>query len=128
MKNLVTLNLKYLMEGREDDLQEDMEKFVDNLISVAKNLNENSGFISSECFEEYIDDLVSKYPNGKYMVNLCGEVAWGLEYFDENGKKKRGNENKVRLKLNRELGYAYHKAAEIYDVWKEFIKCEGKDD
>lgn len=116
------------MEGREDDLQEDMEKFVDDLISVCKDLNENSGSIYSECFEEYIDDLVSKYPNGKYMVNLCGEVAWGLEYFDENGKKKRGDENKVRLKLNRELGYAYHKAAEIYDMWKEFIKCEGEDD
>ena len=50
MKNLVTLNLKYLMEGREDDLQEDMEKFVDDLISVCKDLNENSGSISSECF------------------------------------------------------------------------------
>ena len=75
------------MEGREDDLQEDMEKFVDNLISVAKDLNENSGSISSGYVEDYIDNLVSKYPNGKYMVNLCGEVAWGLEYFDENGKK-----------------------------------------
>lgn len=43
---------------------------------------------------------------------------------------KKGFEmkNKVRLKLNRELGYAYHKAVEIYDVWKEFIKYEGKDD
>ena len=36
MKTLIALNLKYLMEGREDDLQEDMEKFIDNLIFVAK--------------------------------------------------------------------------------------------
>lgn len=119
MRNLVTLNLKYLMEGREDELQEDMEKFVDDLISVCKDLNEDSRFISSGCTEDYIDDLVSKYPNGRYMVNLCGEVLWGIEYF---------NENKVRLKLNRKLGYAYHKAVEIYEVLKEFVIFEGKND
>ena len=40
MKNLVTLNFKYLMEGREDDLQEDMEKFVDDLDDEILSLKE----------------------------------------------------------------------------------------
>lgn len=127
MKTLIALNLKYLMEGREDDLQEDMEKFVDNLISVAKNLNENYGSKVCGYVEDYIDNLVSTYPNSKYIAHLSLKVAWYFKYT-ENGKEKHRDENEVRLKLNRELGCAYHKALEVYDVWKEFIKCEGKDD
>ena len=76
MKNLVTLNLKYLMEGREDDLQEDMEKFVDDLIYLAKELDKKRGtFIDDDALDYYIEKLVIGYPNANFLENLIEEVA-----------------------------------------------------
>ena len=58
------------MEGHGEDFQDAIEKIVEDLISVCKNLNEKK----SGCSEEYFDDLASKYSNGSYMVYLCGEI------------------------------------------------------
>lgn len=106
MENLVTLNFKYIMEGREDDRLFDMMDFVDNLISVAKvKIKENPQFSSPEAYEDYDKALVSGYPNGRYMESLIDEVAAEFLYFNEDGGEeyKKVFEEQIRRRLRRRI-------------------------
>ena len=112
MKTLIALNLKYLMEGREDALQEDMKEFVDNLIYLAEKLNEKSGtFIDDEALDYHIEKMVIGYPNANFLEDLIEEVALDIIYG--------GGEEKVRLRINNKLKAAYEDAKKIYENMKQ---------
>ena len=124
MKNFVTLNFKYFWEGREDDLQEDMKEFADNLIYLAGELNKKSGsFIDDDALDYYLENLVMGYPNANFLEDLIEEVALDLY---ENG------EEKTRKKINDELRATYKDAKKIYENMKQYeledlIKEFGND-
>lgn len=131
MKNLVTLNFKYIMEGREDDRLFDMLDFIENLISVAKTkIKENPQFSSPEAYEEYDKTLVSGYPNGRYMEPLIDDVAADFIYFNEDGGEeyKKVFEEQIRRRLRRRIDNAYYRAKNIYEkVEKELDREFGND-
>lgn len=121
MKNLVTLNFKYIMEGREKDRPTAMDVFVFDLISAAKKLSENNtSFASPEAYEDYIDDLVSDCLEGEYMIGLIDDVAFNL--------KEGGDEDEIYLNLHRRVDNAYIKVKEIFKKVKDELEWEFGND
>ena len=131
MKNLVTLNFKYIMEGREDDRLFDMLDFIENLISVAKTkIKENPQFSSPEAYENYDKALVNGYPNGRYMEPLIDEVAAEFLYFNEDGGEeyKKVFEEEIRRRLRQRIEDAYLKAKNIFEKVEKELDREFGDD